>query len=82
MGLVEIKEKVKRKMPKVIAIATTAVAFGALVVANHYKRLLEQSWENSIEIRPELIREVREDGAVLKWWRDEDGEHFSTIDKK
>lgn len=78
MKLVEIKKIFKRQAP---VIASSTIAIIATSLATYYRNKLDESdpRSNVIEVDPELMREVREKGAVLKYKVEGNNEYFTTL---
>lgn len=83
-----IKAKIKRYLP---TIAATAAAVAMAGLAAYYREKYleadeEANWltegcKDQISPGPRLLREVRENGAVLKYKIDEKGnEYYTTLD--
>lgn len=73
------KDRKTRRLPLVLSMAAT-VAAGAAAV--YYRRQIDEHNQNFLQVPPELLREVREEGLTLVYWINESGEQcFKTIDE-
>lgn len=80
----QIKNKIRERAPKVIAKVSIVVALSAVAAAAYYRNKYNgtldvfDNHDETLEVHPEILREVREEGAVMKFKMDEHGNKFFT----